>query len=68
MEEFLVGKTVLAFYPGAFTSVCIREMCTFRDSLFALEGLDAQVVGISVDDAGKEPDYKLIMDELSKIR
>ncbi len=42
-------KTVLVFYPGAFTGVCTKEMCTFRDSLAQLNDLSAQVVGISVD-------------------
>jgi len=41
---------VLAFYPGAFTSVCTKEMCTFNDSLAKLNELKAQVIGISVND------------------
>ena len=49
LSEFAGRKTVLAFYPGAFTGVCTKEMCTFRDSLSALSSLNAQVVGISVD-------------------
>ena len=49
LKEFEGKKTVLAFYPGAFTGVCTKEMCTFRDSLATLNALDAQVVGISVD-------------------
>jgi len=49
LGEFLGKKTVLAFYPGAFTGVCTKEMCTFRDSLASLGTLQAQVVGISVD-------------------
>ena len=49
LGEFLGRKTVLAFYPGAFTGVCTKEMCTFRDSLANLGKLNAQVVGISVD-------------------
>ena len=44
------GNVVLAFYPGAFTGVCTKEMCTLRDSLARLIGLKAQVVGISVND------------------
>jgi peroxiredoxin len=40
---------VLAFFPGAFTGVCTREMCTFRDGLSGFTDLGAQVVGISVD-------------------
>ncbi len=42
--------TVLAFFPGAFTGVCTKEMCTFRDSLAELEKVPAQVVAISVND------------------
>ena len=43
-------KIVLAFYPGAFTSVCTKEICAFRDSLAKLNELRAQVIGISVND------------------
>ena len=50
LKEFLGKKTVLAFYPGAFTGVCDKELCTFRDSLVAFNTLNAQVVGISVND------------------
>ena len=27
---------VLAFFPAAFSSVCTKELCTFRDSLSRL--------------------------------
>ena len=50
LKEFLGKKTVLAFFPGAFTSVCTKEMCTFRDSMQALTGIQGQVVCISVND------------------
>ena len=44
------GKpVVLAFFPAAFSSVCQKEMCTFRDSMARLGKADAQVYGISVD-------------------
>jgi len=49
LSEFLGKKTVLAFYPGAFTGACTKEMCGLRDSLSKMNELDAQVVGISVD-------------------
>ncbi len=42
-------KTIFAFYPGAFTGVCTKEMCAFRDMHDELQKLDATVVGISVD-------------------
>ena len=40
---------VLAFFPAAFSSVCTKELCTFRDSLAQLNRTNAQVFGISVD-------------------
>ena len=44
------GQTViLAFYPGAFTGVCDKEMCAFQDNLSKLNDANAVVLGISVD-------------------
>jgi len=40
---------VLAFFPAAFSSVCTKELCTFRDSLAKLAQAHAQVYGVSVD-------------------
>jgi glutaredoxin-dependent peroxiredoxin len=46
----LRGKpVVLAFFPAAFSSVCTKELCTFRDSLSAFNTVGAQVLGVSVD-------------------
>jgi len=50
LKEFQGKKVVLAFFPGAFTSDCTAEMCTFRDSMQTLNSLNAQVVGICVND------------------
>jgi peroxiredoxin len=49
LKEFLGRKIVLAFYPGAFTGVCTKEMCALRDSMTRFNELNAQVLGISVD-------------------
>src|SRR5437764_11934011 len=44
------GKpVVLAFFPAAFSSVCTKELCTFRDAMAKLNNAKAQVYGISVD-------------------
>ena len=40
---------VLAFFPAAFSSVCTKELCTFRDSLGKLADAGAKVFGVSVD-------------------
>jgi peroxiredoxin len=46
----LRGKNVvLAFFPAAFTSVCQKELCYFRDQLASLNSANATVLGISVD-------------------
>lgn len=39
--------TILAFYPGDFTPVCTRQFCSYRDASDDLDGLDAEVLGIS---------------------
>lgn len=49
LSEFDGKKIILVFYPGAFTSVCTKEMCSFRDSITKFDGSNAQVIGISVD-------------------
>jgi glutaredoxin-dependent peroxiredoxin len=50
LKEFMGQKTVLAFFVGAFTSTCTKEMCEFRDSMARLIDLKTQVIGISVND------------------
>jgi peroxiredoxin len=49
LRELLGTPTVLAFFPGAFTGACTKEMCAFRDGLTRFNALHAQVLGISVD-------------------
>jgi peroxiredoxin len=44
------GKNlVILFFPLAFTGVCTTELCSVRDNLNVYTGLNAEVVGISVD-------------------
>lgn len=42
-------NVVLLFFPLAFTGVCTTELCHMRDNMAKYEGLDAQVIAISVD-------------------
>ena len=46
-----LGKknTVLLFFPLAFTSVCTKELCDLTAGLGAYAGLNADVIGVSVD-------------------
>jgi glutaredoxin-dependent peroxiredoxin len=42
-------NVVLLFFPLAFTSVCTKEMCDLTAGLGDYAGLNAEVIGISVD-------------------
>ncbi|MDE3066161.1 MAG: redoxin domain-containing protein [Verrucomicrobiota bacterium] len=48
-DNFGKRNTVLLFFPAAFTSVCTQEMCAISAGLNAYAGLNAGVIGISVD-------------------
>jgi peroxiredoxin len=48
-EALARGPVVLAFFPAAFSGVCQKEMCTFRDSMSELKNVSAQVFGVSTD-------------------
>ena len=43
------GVVIVAFFPFAFSGVCDREMCTFRDGFSQLQAAGARLVGVSVD-------------------
>jgi glutaredoxin-dependent peroxiredoxin len=48
-DNFGKKNTVLLFFPLAFTSVCTQEMCDVTAGLNAYGGLNAEIIGISVD-------------------
>lgn len=48
-ENLDEAPLVLAFFPGAFTSVCTHEMNTFEERLDEFEATGASVVGVSID-------------------
>jgi peroxiredoxin len=42
LKEFIGSKNVvLVFFPAAFSSVCTKELCTFRDSMSKFNKLNA---------------------------
>lgn len=49
LSDYSGKKVVLLFFPFAYTGVCTTELCTVRDSISSYEGLDAQILAISVD-------------------
>jgi len=50
LREYRGKWLVLYFYPRDDTPGCTKEACAFRDDLNQLGEMNAQVVGISVDD------------------
>ena len=49
LESYRGKNVVLLFFPLAFTGVCTTELCTMRDDIANYDGLDAQILAISVD-------------------
>jgi peroxiredoxin len=49
VSDFKGKKVVIHFFPMAFTGVCTAQLCTMRDSFGYYDGLNAQILGISVD-------------------
>ncbi len=49
LSDYKGKNVVLLFFPLAFTSVCTAELCSMRDNIAAYNGLDAQVLAVSVD-------------------
>lgn len=49
LSEDRDAPSVLAFFPGAFTSVCTAEMNTLQGDLDRLEESGATLYGVSVD-------------------
>lgn len=48
LESLKGSKTLIVFIPFPFTGICDDESCAIRDNLAALNGLDANVVIITV--------------------
>jgi peroxiredoxin Q/BCP len=47
LADYRGRKLILAFYPGDFTAVCTKQFCSYRDQGDRLDGLGAEVLGIS---------------------
>jgi glutaredoxin-dependent peroxiredoxin len=48
-DNFGKKKTLILFFPLAFTGTCTTEMCDVTSGLSKYAGLNAEVYGISVD-------------------
>lgn len=49
LSDFRGKNVVLLFFPLAFTGVCTNELCNMRDNMNVYNGLDAEIIGISID-------------------
>lgn len=49
LADFKGRKVIIHFFPLAFTGVCTTQLCTMRDSFGYYDGLNATILGISVD-------------------
>ncbi len=50
LEDYRDRWVVLYFYPKDDTPGCTTEACEFRDHIFAFREMNAQVLGVSLDD------------------
>src|SRR5690606_15918410 len=51
LEDYAGKWVVLYFYPKDDTPGCTTEACNFRDDIYEIKALGAEVVGISLDTA-----------------
>lgn len=49
LSDYKGKKVVIHFFPMAFTGVCTTQLCTMRDTFGFYEGINAEVLAISVD-------------------
>jgi len=50
LEDYRDQWVVLYFYPKDETPGCTTEACEFRDNIFEFRDLNAQILGVSLDD------------------
>jgi len=53
-----VSSVILYFYPKDQTPGCTKEACNFRDNISKFKELNAEVLGVSVDDAESHKSFK----------
>jgi peroxiredoxin Q/BCP len=51
LEDYRDQWVVLYFYPKDQTPGCTTEACAFRDNIIAFREINAQILGVSLDDA-----------------
>jgi peroxiredoxin Q/BCP len=73
LSALLANKAVmLVFYPGDFTPVCTKQLCSYQDSYEHLTKYGIQILGISADSVEKHKEFHrfsfdLLSDEDKKV-
>ena len=57
LEDYRDQWVVLYFYPKDQTPGCTTQACEFRDNIFAYRNLNAQILGVSLDDVDSHKDF-----------
>ncbi len=57
LEDYRDQWVVLYFYPKDETPGCTTEACEFRDNIFAFRKLNAQILGVSLDDVESHREF-----------
>lgn len=57
LEDYRDQWVVLYFYPKDETPGCTTEACEFRDNIFAFRDLNAQILGVSLDDVDSHKQF-----------
>jgi peroxiredoxin Q/BCP len=57
LEDYRNQWVVLYFYPKDGTPGCTTEACEFRDNIFAFRDLNAQILGVSLDDVDSHQEF-----------
>src|SRR5262245_61498862 len=58
LSEHRGQRVVLLFYPGDFTPVCTKQMCSYSDRSDDFTKLDAVVVGISAQSVERHHQFR----------
>ena len=58
LGDYRGKRVVLYFYPKSFTGGCTMQACSLRDGYEGLSGVNAEVIGVSVDDADTQKRFR----------
>jgi len=57
LEDYRSQWVILYFYPKDETPGCTTEACEFRDNIYAFRDLNAQILGVSLDDVDSHKEF-----------